>query len=135
MSKQTYRVCFCFRRRFRLTASEAPADIKDIFTRYSDNGVMTAEHLRNFLVDVQEEKSATLEDAQAIIDSLRHLSLFHRRGLNIEGFFKYLFGDANPPLSAQRGVIFSIVCIDLFDRVELFVCDFVMIEAVVIDAF
>ncbi|KAL8539211.1 hypothetical protein ACS0TY_000998 [Phlomoides rotata] len=104
MSKQTYRVCFCFRRRFRLTASEAPADIKEIFTRYSDNGVMTADHLRQFLAEVQEQKSATVEDAQAIIDSLRHLSLFHRRGFTLEGFFKYLFGDANPPISSQRGV-------------------------------
>ncbi|KAK6156132.1 hypothetical protein DH2020_010380 [Rehmannia glutinosa] len=104
MSKQTYRVCFCFRRRFRLAASEAPADIKEIFDRYSENGVMSADHLRRFLVDVQGEESATLEDAQAIMDSLKHLSIFHRRGFNLEGFFKYLFGDVNPPLNPKLGV-------------------------------
>ncbi|KAH6762774.1 phospholipase C 2 [Perilla frutescens var. hirtella] len=103
-SKQTYRVCFCFRRRFRLAASEAPADVKDIFTRYSDNGVMDAEHLRRFLAEVQDQKAATVDQAQAIIDSLKHLNLFHRRGFNLEGFFKYLFADANPPLDAQLGV-------------------------------
>ncbi|KAI3458553.1 hypothetical protein Pfo_015216 [Paulownia fortunei] len=104
MSKQTYRVCFCFRRRFRLAASEAPADIKEIFNRYSESGVMSADQLRQFLVEVQGEESATLEDAQAIMDSLKHLSIFHRRGFNLEAFFKYLFGDVNPPLNPDLGV-------------------------------
>ncbi|EYU20012.1 hypothetical protein ABFS82_06G067200 [Erythranthe guttata] len=104
MSKQTYRVCFCFRRRFRLAASEAPPDVKDIFNRYSENGVMSAEQLRQFLVDVQSEEGATLEDAQAIMDSLKHLNIFHRRGFNLESFFKYLFGDVNPPLNPNLGV-------------------------------
>ncbi|KAK3022799.1 hypothetical protein RJ639_046901 [Escallonia herrerae] len=104
MSKQTYRVCFCFRRRFRLAATEAPAEIRALFDSYSDNGVMAADHLRRFLVEVQKEDNATLEDAQAIMDSVfQHLNIFHRRGLNIEAFFKYLLGDFNPLLT-PRGV-------------------------------
>ncbi|KAK4385334.1 Phosphoinositide phospholipase C 2 [Sesamum angolense] len=104
MSKQTYRVCFCFRRRFRLAASEAPADVKEIFGRYSENGVMSVDQLRRFLVEVQGEENATLEDAQSLMDSLKHLNIFHRRGFNLETFFKYLFGDVNPPLNPKLGV-------------------------------
>ncbi|KAL3837751.1 hypothetical protein ACJIZ3_022342 [Penstemon smallii] len=107
MSKQTYKVCFCFRRRFRLAAAEAPSDIKSIFNQYAENGVMGLDQLRKFLVEVQGEENATVEDAQAIMDGLnelKHLNLFHRRGLNLEGFFKYLFGDVNPPLNPKCGV-------------------------------
>ncbi|WRX12117.1 C2 domain - like 10 [Theobroma cacao] len=97
MSKQTYRVCFCFRRRFRLTVSEAPEGIKKLFEQYSENGIMSLDGLRRFLVEVQKEEKATIEDAQKIIDSVKH---FHRKGLNLEAFFKYLFGDINPPLAS-----------------------------------
>ncbi|KAK8517155.1 hypothetical protein V6N13_092441 [Hibiscus sabdariffa] len=96
MSKQTYRVCFCFRRRFRLTVSEAPEEIKKLFEQYSENGLMTVDGLQRFLIEVQKEDKATRDDAQKIIDSVKH---FHRKGLNLEAFFKYLFGDINPPLA------------------------------------
>ncbi|KAK9014574.1 hypothetical protein V6N11_005728 [Hibiscus sabdariffa] len=97
MSKQTYRVCFCFRRRFRLAVSEAPEEIKKVFEHYSENGLMTVDGLQRFLVEVQKEDKATREDAQKIIDSVKH---FNRKGLNLEAFFKYLFGDLNPPLAS-----------------------------------
>lgn len=113
-SKQTYRVCFCFQRRFGLAAAEAPADVKAVFNAYAAaNGFMSVEQLRRFLVEVQKEANATLDDAQALVDSvsllheLKHLSLFHKRGLNLEGFFKVLFGDANPPVNPKLGVIFT----------------------------
>ncbi|KAL1336822.1 phosphoinositide phospholipase C 2 isoform X1 [Arachis duranensis] len=99
MSKQTYRVCFCCRRRFKLAVSEAPPEIRNLFDRYSENGLMTASHLRSFMVEVQREETATEEEAQGIIDGLKHLSIFHRRGLNLESFFKFLFSDNNPPLA------------------------------------
>ncbi|XP_073140329.1 phosphoinositide phospholipase C 2-like [Henckelia pumila] len=104
MSKQSYRICFCFRRRFRMAAAEAPADVKGIFYQYSENEVMSAEHLRRFLVEVQGEKNATVEDAQDIMNETRHFNVFHRRGLNLEAFFKYLFGNANPPIDFKLGV-------------------------------
>ncbi|XP_021295642.1 phosphoinositide phospholipase C 2-like [Herrania umbratica] len=97
MSKQTYRVCFCFRRRFRLTVSEAPEGIKKLFEQYSENGIMSLDGLQRFLVEVQKEEKATIEDAQKIVDSVKH---FHRKGLNLEAFFKYLFSDINPPLAS-----------------------------------
>ncbi|XP_073297641.1 phosphoinositide phospholipase C 2-like [Primulina huaijiensis] len=104
MSKQYYRICFCFRRRFRLAAAEAPADIKEIFDEYSENGVMSVDHLRRFLVEVQREENATTEDAKDVINETRHFNVFHRRGMNLEAFFKYLFGNANPPISVKSGV-------------------------------
>ncbi|XP_030442149.1 phosphoinositide phospholipase C 2-like [Syzygium oleosum] len=107
MSKQTYRVCFCFRRRFKLHVAEAPDEIKSLFVRYSENGTMTVDHLHRFLTEVQKEERATREDAQAIVDSLRelkHLNILHRKGLSFEAFFRYLFGDINPPLSPNQGV-------------------------------
>ncbi|KAK3407861.1 hypothetical protein EUGRSUZ_J00208 [Eucalyptus grandis] len=107
MSKQTYRVCFCFRRRFKLHVAEPPGEVKRLFVQYSENGTMTVDHLHRFLVEVQKEERATREDAQAIVDSLRelkHLNILHRKGLSIEAFFRYLFGDMNPPLSPDHGV-------------------------------
>ncbi|GAB4831945.1 1-phosphatidylinositol phosphodiesterase [Ancistrocladus abbreviatus] len=107
MSKQTYRICFCWRRRFKLAVSEAPQEIKTLFDNYSENGVMTAQHLHSFLVEEQKEDKATVQDAQAIIDSLRdlkHLNVFHSKGLSLEAFFRYLFADENPPLSPKPGV-------------------------------
>lgn len=92
-----------------MAAAEAPADVKAVFSDYSENGVMSVEQMQRFLVEVQRDENATLEDAQAVMDSLhelRHLNVFHKRGLNLEGFFKYLFGDVNPPLCLKLGVIF-----------------------------
>ncbi|XP_051143024.1 phosphoinositide phospholipase C 2-like [Andrographis paniculata] len=101
MSRQTYRVCFCFRRRFRLAAADAPADIKNIFKEYSEGGMMSVDQLRRFMVEVQGERNATVESAQGIVDGLKHLHIFHRRGLSLEAFFRYLIGDGNPPLDPK----------------------------------
>ncbi|XP_047316078.1 phosphoinositide phospholipase C 2-like [Impatiens glandulifera] len=101
-SKQSYRVFCCFRRRFIVAAAEAPADIKALFNQYSENGVMTVGHLHRFLIEVQKEENATEVKAQAIIDGLhtiKHLNLFHKGGIHLDAFFKYLFGDENLPLT------------------------------------
>ncbi|KAJ0489519.1 putative phosphoinositide phospholipase C [Helianthus annuus] len=102
MSKQTYRVCFCFRRRFRLAATEAPPPVKAMFNNYSDNGVMNVDHFHRFLVEVQKQEKASLEDAQAIMHSTAHI--FHRRGFNLETFFKYLLGESNSAFDTNRSV-------------------------------
>ncbi|KAL0359178.1 UNVERIFIED_CONTAM: Phosphoinositide phospholipase C 2 [Sesamum angustifolium] len=87
-----------------MAAAEPPADVKAIFNDYSENGTMSVDHLRQFMVEVQGEEKATIEDAQEVLDSLQHLNIFHKRGLNLEAFFKYLFGDTNPPLNPKLGV-------------------------------
>jgi phosphatidylinositol phospholipase C, delta len=79
------------------SVSEAPPEIKELYHRYSDEGgIMTASHLRSFLIEVQKEEKITEEETQAIID---------RRDLNLESFFKFLFADNNPPLLPSTGVI------------------------------
>ncbi|XAR68816.1 Phosphoinositide phospholipase C [Bertholletia excelsa] len=107
MSKQTYSVCFCFRRRFKLSVAEVPEEIKALFRSYSENGIMTADHLLRFLLEVQGEDRATKHDAEAVLESLRdlkHLNIFHRKGLSLEAFFHYLFSDRNPPLSPSAKI-------------------------------
>ncbi|XP_059626485.1 phosphoinositide phospholipase C 2-like [Cornus florida] len=99
MSKQSFKVCFCFRRIFKLKASEPPEDIKRVFEDYSDNGTMSIDHLHLFLRQFQGEDNATKEDAQNIFNSLKHLNIFQRKGLHLEAFFRYLLSDHNPPLS------------------------------------
>ncbi|KAL7601051.1 hypothetical protein Lser_V15G25831 [Lactuca serriola] len=102
MSKQTYRVCLCFRRQFKLQEGGPPVDIKELFSHYSENRVMTPEHLHRFMVEVQGDDKATKEEAEAAVDAiikeLKHHPIFHRRVLNLDAFFRYLFSDLNPPL-------------------------------------
>lgn len=100
MSKQTYKVCFCFRRRYRHTVSVAPPEIKTLFENYSDKGLMTTDLLHRFLIDVQKQDKATREEAQAIVNASS--SLLHRNGLHLDAFFKYLFGITNSPLSSHE---------------------------------
>ncbi|CAI9097239.1 OLC1v1033615C1 [Oldenlandia corymbosa var. corymbosa] len=103
MSKLTYSVCCCFKRKFKFRESEAPAEIKSLFQDYSENGVMTVEHLQRFLQEVQGEEKVSLEEAEsfmeAIIKDIKHLHMLHRKVLHLEGFFRYLFSDVvNYPL-------------------------------------
>ncbi|XP_037494498.1 phosphoinositide phospholipase C 2 isoform X1 [Jatropha curcas] len=104
MSKESSRVCFCFRRILKLRLLEPPSDVKILFNKYSQNGNMALEDLLRFLIEVQGEDNATKEDAQAIFNSLKHLNIFQRRGLHLEAFFRYLMSDINGALSPSRGV-------------------------------
>ncbi|XP_076953379.1 phosphoinositide phospholipase C 2-like [Bidens hawaiensis] len=98
MSKQTYTVCFCFRRRFRIPVAVAPDGIKTVFDKYAVNDYMTAECLQQFLIDVQKEDKATVQEAQAIITHNAPI-MFHRKGFNLDGFFRYLLASSVPVLS------------------------------------
>lgn len=81
-----------------------PKEIKALFERYSDDGIMTIDHLRRFLVEIQKQDNATVGDAQDIFYHLHELEL----GLNLDAFFKYLFSDINPPLDPKLGVILPV---------------------------
>ncbi|XAR60739.1 Phosphoinositide phospholipase C [Bertholletia excelsa] len=97
-SRQAFKVCFCFRRMFKLETVEPPEDVKTEFGKYSENGVMNVDQLWWFLREVQGEKNATRDDAQAIFNSLKHLP-FHRRGLQLDEFFRFLLSpDLNSAL-------------------------------------
>ncbi|KAG1371576.1 phosphoinositide phospholipase C 2 [Cocos nucifera] len=103
----TYRVCFCFRRRFQPASDEPPAGVKEVFQKYSEGGVMGAEQLQRFLVEVQGEAKATREAAQAVIDGMRelkHFNVFQKKGLSLDAFYRYLFGDDNTALLRSLGV-------------------------------
>ncbi|RDX61863.1 Phosphoinositide phospholipase C 1, partial [Mucuna pruriens] len=104
MSKQHFKVCFCFWRIFRLNVAEPPEEINIIFDEYSHNGIMSLDDLINFLVNFQGEKEgdATNKHAQTIFDSLKHLNIFQRRGLPVEAFFRYLLSDLNGPLAEVK---------------------------------
>ncbi|VFQ80435.1 unnamed protein product [Cuscuta campestris] len=60
MSKQTYSVCFCFRRRFHLAEAETPAEIRSIFNQYSENGVMSVANLHRFLIEIHHDMNSPL---------------------------------------------------------------------------
>uniref|UniRef100_A0A9I9DLW3 Phosphoinositide phospholipase C n=1 Tax=Cucumis melo TaxID=3656 RepID=A0A9I9DLW3_CUCME len=87
MYKHSFKVCFFFSRRFRTNVAEAPEDVKRMFDKYSENGIMNIEQLQKFLNDVQGEDS---RKAQVIFNNFKHLNFFQRRGLHLEEFFRYL---------------------------------------------
>lgn len=92
--------------------TKPPADIKAIFDNYSNGGTMTVDHLLRFLIEVQGEKSATEDDAEAIVNSLVAFQLpniSQSKALDLQAFFCYLFGDINPPLSPSASVISSFI--------------------------
>ncbi|GAB4824533.1 hypothetical protein Ancab_007409 [Ancistrocladus abbreviatus] len=95
---QAFKICFCFKRIFKLKVSEPPDDIRRLFAQYAEDGSMSPEQLHKFMMEYQGENNATIEDAQAVFNSLKLLSVFQRRGLNLDAFFQYLFGDLNSPL-------------------------------------
>ncbi|XVF05321.1 hypothetical protein REPUB_Repub05bG0162300 [Reevesia pubescens] len=99
-SKQNFKVCLCWRRIFKTRVVEPPLDVKNAFDSFSPSGNMTVDELLRFLIEHQGEKNATMEDAQAIFDSLKHLHIFQRKGLHLEAFLRHLLGDhnlAHPP--------------------------------------
>ncbi|CAN1809058.1 Phosphoinositide phospholipase C 2 [Linum perenne] len=102
MSKQYFKVCFCFRRIFRLTEADPPSDIIFLFDRYSrDDRTMSVEDLTRFLIEIQGQTTATQDDALAIFNSFRHLHIFPRRGLDFAAFYRYILGDLNTIMSTS----------------------------------
>ncbi|VFQ64114.1 unnamed protein product [Cuscuta campestris] len=81
--------------------AEAPAAIKALFADYSDNGIMTIDHFHRFLIEIQKQLDATREDAIALF---QQIGVQAGQGLDLYGFFKYIFDDFNSPLPLNRGV-------------------------------
>ncbi|XP_010032979.2 phosphoinositide phospholipase C 2 [Eucalyptus grandis] len=97
-----FQICCC-RRDFYFREVRPPSDVQLLFGQYSENGTMTIEHLRRFLVEYQKLKDATREDAMSILHSLRH-HIMYRKELNVDHFFRYLLSDHNPPMAPSLGV-------------------------------
>ena len=62
MSKQTYRDCFCFHRRFKLAASEVLVEIKTLFDHYSEREFEMAEPLPDVTVNRSPADERCLTD-------------------------------------------------------------------------
>ncbi|XP_047337083.1 phosphoinositide phospholipase C 2-like [Impatiens glandulifera] len=118
MSKQTYRLCFFLSRRFKMIEPEVPQEIKSIFEDYSENGIMSIDHLHKFLIQIQKEDhhQVSIDDIAKSIISLNMMnkpkqypsSIFPRKknqnatttfvGLDLDTFFRFLFNHTNSPL-------------------------------------
>lgn len=97
-----------------MTAPDPPDDVKELFKAYSENDYMTLENLVTFLKEIQGEENATTEEAQAIFDSLKHLKFFHRNGLHLDAFFRYLLGDLNlAHTSMVISLLFLLIALNL----------------------
>ncbi|XP_059660871.1 phosphoinositide phospholipase C 4-like [Cornus florida] len=103
----SYRICVCFTRRFKITEAEPPADVKEAFKKYSEGGShMTAEQLRQFLMEVQGDAGATIAGAERIVEQVlhkrHHIAKFTRHSFTLDDFHHYLFSvDFNPPIGSQ----------------------------------
>ncbi|TYJ97306.1 phosphoinositide phospholipase C 4-like isoform X2 [Cucumis melo var. makuwa] len=92
-----------------MSKEEPPPDVKEAFVKYA-GGVaanMTAEQLRSFLVEFQGDQTASLADAQRIVEHVlqrRHhvITKLTKHSLTLDDFYYYLFSmDLNPPISDQ----------------------------------
>ncbi|KAB5540926.1 hypothetical protein DKX38_013900 [Salix brachista] len=99
--EQPFRVCIFCIRTFIHRVLEPPDDVKKLFQDYSQNGTMSMDGLLKFLSKVQGQNNAKEDDAEVIFNSLKHLNIFPRKGLNLEAFYRYLLGDLNTPLSPR----------------------------------
>ncbi|KAA0031829.1 phosphoinositide phospholipase C 4-like isoform X2 [Cucumis melo var. makuwa] len=92
-----------------MSKEEPPPDVKEAFVKYA-GGVaanMTAEQLRSFLVEFQGDQTASLADAQRIVEHVlqrRHhvITKLTKHSLTLDDFYYYLFSmDLNPAISDQ----------------------------------
>ncbi|GLJ37867.1 hypothetical protein SUGI_0770380 [Cryptomeria japonica] len=95
-----YKMCLCFTRKFKSDGVKTVADVENLFTEYSENGLMSVKNLQRFLVEIQGQTDATEKDAETIIRT--RLGAFHRHNFNLSQFFDYLFAeDLNPALESK----------------------------------
>uniref|UniRef100_A0A1J3DXN5 Phosphoinositide phospholipase C n=1 Tax=Noccaea caerulescens TaxID=107243 RepID=A0A1J3DXN5_NOCCA len=102
--KESFKVCFCCVRSFKVKSSEPPEEIKTLFHEYSQNDRMSADEMLRFVIEVQGEKQADLNYVKDFFHRLKHHGVFHPRGLHLEGFYRYLLSDFNSPLPVTREV-------------------------------
>ncbi|CAN1798110.1 Phosphoinositide phospholipase C 6 [Linum perenne] len=102
-----YRMFNLFNRKFKITEAEPPSDVMHLFRHYAEgHDEMSADHLRNFLVEYQNEAECSLEDAERIVTEVlqrrNNLTSYDRNGLNLDDFFQFLLSDdLNGPINTQ----------------------------------
>ncbi|KAF3776055.1 Phosphoinositide phospholipase C 2 [Nymphaea thermarum] len=108
----SYRLCGCFTRKFSEGEVQPPGEVKDLFYRYADAGAsaMSADGLRRFLMEVQNEEEAEGKTkAGTIIDQIQQRKwplpkqlLFLCIKRYLDDFYHFLFSpDLNPPLKTE----------------------------------
>ncbi|XP_020578795.1 phosphoinositide phospholipase C 2-like [Phalaenopsis equestris] len=105
----SYKYCLCFTRKFRWSAAEPPADVKEAFDELSEGGLQIGpEQFCRFLADKQGETITTTADAERIIEQIRQqrhrllIGKVSRPILSLEEFLHYLFSEElNPPLQSK----------------------------------
>ncbi|KAL0317074.1 UNVERIFIED_CONTAM: Phosphoinositide phospholipase C 6 [Sesamum angustifolium] len=100
-----YKMFGCFNRKFKVSESQPPPDVREAFWRYTEgSSSMTAEQLLKFLVEYQKEESSSAEDAEAIMQYVFH-HRHHtdkRHTFTLEDFFYFLFQDElNGPIDPR----------------------------------
>ncbi|KAK4385333.1 Phosphoinositide phospholipase C 6 [Sesamum angolense] len=100
-----YKMFGCFNRKFKVSESQPPPDVREAFWRYTEgSSSMTAEQLLKFLVEYQKEESSSAEDAEAIMQHVFH-HRHHtdkRHTFTLEDFFYFLFQDElNGPIDPR----------------------------------
>ncbi|ONK67925.1 uncharacterized protein A4U43_C05F5260 [Asparagus officinalis] len=107
----SYRICLCCSNTFKSKEAEPPADVRSAFSRFTEGGGihMSAAQLRRFLEDGQGDGEVASEEAERILDQIRHRRRHHLIGkmersptISVEDFHHYLFDEElNPPIRSQ----------------------------------
>ena len=113
-----YKMFKCFNRNSTFSEQEQlpPSDVKEAFSEFAKGGsAMSADQLRQFLLEHQREPDCTEDDSNRIIENaLLSRKGNHERdgagdggeGLTIDEFFHFLFSDEfNGPLKSQVCVL------------------------------
>ncbi|CAA0834407.1 Phosphoinositide phospholipase C 6 [Striga hermonthica] len=101
-----YKMFGCFNRKFKISESEPPPDVREAFWRYAEGSDhMTADQLHRFMVDHQHDVACTTSHVEAVMQAVfshRHHSdsRRHHHHFTLEDFFYFLFqDDLNGPIS------------------------------------
>ncbi|EPS71356.1 hypothetical protein M569_03403 [Genlisea aurea] len=97
-----YKMFGCFNRKFKISESEPPPDVREAFWRFTEgDSEMTPDQLLKFMVHHQREESCTAADVESIMNHVLHRR-YHsdtRRNFTLEDFFYFLFqDDLNGPI-------------------------------------
>ncbi|KAL3653475.1 Phosphoinositide phospholipase C 6 [Castilleja foliolosa] len=100
-----YKMFGCFNRKFKISESEPPPDVREAFWKFAEGAEhMTPEQLHNFMVQHQGEEGCTAADVKAIMHNVFIHRYHHdkRHHFNLDDFFYYLFcDDLNGPINPQ----------------------------------
>lgn len=109
---ESYILCGCFSRKFHNAELHPPPDVEQFFNKYAQRAPhMTPEQLRKFMVEVQGETTASLAEAEKVVEEIKsrrkhpHIPNFStsaRKYLSLDEFFTYLLSvDLNPPINPE----------------------------------